>query len=1195
MTDFVHLHLHTEYSLLDGAVKVDDLVRHCKENNIDTVAVTDHGNMYASLKFSEKCKKNKIKAIVGCEFYVVDDYREHIDQRADHLILLAKNKAGYVNLVQLDSLAFVDGYYYRPRIDYTVLKEHTNGVICLSACLAGRIPRLLLAGEYEKAKAFALDMKAAFGEDFYIEIQDHGIPEQKQILPLLVRLARETDIGLVATNDVHYLHKEDWEMQDVLMCIQTKRTLDDPSRMKMQTHEFYMKSGDEMAALFPNLPEAISNTRVIANKVSDIDTPFNLKDDGSPIYDKTLIPLYTADDGTPSPEFLRRLTMEGLPKRYDPLTEEIKQRAEYELGIIIKMGFADYFLIVWDYINWSRLHGIPVGPGRGSGVGSIVAYSIGITNVDPLRYDLLFERFLNPDRVSMPDFDVDFCTERRVETIEYVRSRYHPENVAQIVTFGTLASRAVIKDVGRVMSVPYSDTDRVTKLMDGKSTIRELLGLNIENCRKKVADTENDPDKHDEALKKLADQEGKRNPEFIEIYESDDQLKRVIDMGLKLEGMPRNTSMHAAGVVICRKKIADNVPLSRNGEDITTQFDMKEVESIGMLKMDFLALTTLTDIKKTLDYIKEDTGREITFGQECNDQGAYQLISEADTDAVFQLEQGGMKRFMKQLQPNCLEDLIAGISLYRPGPMDFIPTYLKNRAEPDKICYLTPLLKPILEKTYGVIIYQEQVMQIFQNLAGYSLGQADLVRRAMAKKHRSELMAQKDKFIYGDIDKGGNIAGCASRGIPPEVSAELFAQMESFASYAFNKSHAAAYAVVTYQTAYLKNYYPKEFLAGVLNNRIAKIDEISKYVVYMKEKNIAVYPPDVNRSRAYFSVQGDGIRFGLCALRGVGIGAMEKVIEEREAHGQFKDFSDFILRCVRFVNKKMVESLIFGGAFDSMGKHRAQYHSVYEELMRRLATIDKQKTSAQMSLFGDIIEEKAPEVKYPDIPEWSTAELLSKEKSVLGVYVSGHPFGAYSAYFTDCSFHTGMLSDFEEDEETGDRTYQQFKAGDAVTMGGIIAAVRKINTKGGTIMAFVTVEDLYGSIECVAFPRVYEKIKPYLRHDGVVRLSGKIDTPAEKLPCIILDTLTEFVPPEKEESTETAQQQPVHEQVLWLDARQLPEEDFSELLETIKAYEGDVRTKILHGGKRYEFSVHLSRALEAELRSFLPAACVKLV
>ena len=1195
MTDFVHLHLHTEYSLLDGAVKVDDLVRHCKENNINAVAVTDHGNMYASLKFAEKCKKNKIKAIVGCEFYVVDDYREHIDQKADHLILLAKNKAGYVNLVQLDSLAFVDGYYYRPRIDYTVLKEHTEGVICLSACLAGRIPRLLMAGEYEKAKAFALEMKGAFGEDFYIEIQDHGIPEQKQILPLLVRLARETDIGLVATNDVHYLHKEDWEMQDVLMCIQTKRTLDDPSRMKMQTHEFYMKSGDEMAALFPNLPEAISNTRVIADKVSDTDTPFNLKEDGSPIYDKSLIPLYTADDGTPSPEFLRRLTMEGLPKRYDPVTDEIMQRAEYELGIIIKMGFADYFLIVWDYINWSRLHGIPVGPGRGSGVGSIVAYAIGITNVDPLRYDLLFERFLNPDRVSMPDFDVDFCTERRVETIEYVRRRYHPENVAQIVTFGTLASRAVIKDVGRVMSVPYSDTDRVTKLMDGKSTIRELLGLNIESCRKKVAETESDPDKHDEAVKKLADQESKRNPEFIDIYESDETLKRVIDMGLKLEGMPRNTSMHAAGVVICRKKIADNVPLSRNGEDITTQFDMKEVESIGMLKMDFLALTTLTDIKKTLDYIKEDTGKDITFGQECNDAGAYQLISEGDTDAVFQLEQGGMKRFMKQLQPNCLEDLIAGISLYRPGPMDFIPDYLKNRAAPEKITYLTPLLKPILEKTYGVIIYQEQVMQIFQNLAGYSLGQADLVRRAMAKKHRSELMAQKDKFIYGDLDKGGNIAGCASRGIPPEVSAELFAQMESFASYAFNKSHAAAYAVVTYQTAFLKKYYPKEFLAGVLNNRIDKIDEIAKYVVYMKEKNIAVYPPDVNKSRAYFSVQGDGLRFGLCALRGVGVAAMEKVIEEREAHGAFKDFPDFIMRCVGFVNKKMVESLIYGGAFDSMGQKRAQYHAVYEELMRRLAAIDKQKSSAQMSLFGDIIEEKPPEVKYPDIPEWNTSELLSNEKSVLGVYVSGHPFGAYSAYFTDCNFNTGMLADFEEDEETGDRTYQQFKTGDAVTMGGIVSAVRKINTRGGTIMAFVTVEDLFGSIECVAFPRVYEKIKPYLRHDGVVRLSGKIDTPAEKLPCIILDKLTEFVPPEEGAAAVQEEEKPAQDRVLWLDARALSEEDFAELLDTVSSYEGDVRTKILHGGKRYEFAVHLSRAFEAEVRSFLPAACVKLV
>ena len=1195
MTDFVHLHLHTEYSLLDGAVKVDELIKHCKKNNIDAVAVTDHGNMYTSLRFAEKCKKNKIKAIVGCEFYVVDDYRVKNEQKADHLILLAKNKAGYINLVQLDSLAFVDGFYYRPRIDYKVLKEHCEGVICLSACLAGRIPRLLLAGEYEKAKTFALDMKATFGEDFYLEIQDHGIPEQKQIIPLLIKLSRETGIELVATNDVHYLKKEDWEMQDVLMCIATKRTLDDPDRMKMQTHEFYMKSGDEMAEIFPNLPQAISNTRVIANKISDTDTPFNLKDDGSPVYDKSLIPLYTADDGTPSPEFLRRLTEEGLPKRYETVTEEIKARAEYELGIIIKMGFADYFLIVWDYINWSRLNDIPVGPGRGSGVGSIVAYAIGITNVDPLRYDLLFERFLNPDRVSMPDFDVDFCTERRVETIEYVRRRYHPENVAQIVTFGTLASRAVIKDVGRVMRIPYSETDRVTKLMDGKSTIRELLGLNIPDCQQAVESLKGNPEKADdyeEAQKKLAGQIAKRNTEFIEIYNTDDELKRVIDVGLRLEGMPRQTGMHAAGVVICRKKIADNVPLSRNGEDITTQFDMKEVESIGMLKMDFLALTTLTDIKKTLDYIYEDTGRKIEFGQECDDEGAYQLICDGDTDAVFQLEQGGMKRFMKQLQPSRLEDLIAGISLYRPGPMDFIPDYLKNKNDPDHIEYLTPLLKPILENSYGVIIYQEQVMQIFQNLAGYSLGQADLVRRAMAKKHRNELMAQKDKFIYGDIDKGGNITGCKAHGIAPEIAEKLFGQMESFASYAFNKSHAAAYAVVTYQTAYLKRYYPKEFLAGVLNNRIDKIEEIAKYVAYMKEKNIAVYPPDVNASKAYFSVQNGGVRFGLCALRGVGKSAMESVIEERESKGPFKDFTDFLMRCTKFVNKRMVESLILGGAFDGFGKYRSQYYAVYEDLMRRISGIDKQRDGAQMSLFGDIIEEKPPEADYPDIPEWDTSERLSREKSVIGVYVSGHPFEQYAHHFSDCNFNTGMTLDFEEDEETGDRVYNSVHDNDPVSMGGIISAVRKLNTKSGTTMAFVTVEDLYGSIDCVAFPRVYEKIKAALRPDTVVSVSGKLDLQPDKLPAIRLETLKEFVPPTQNKTSDAAVGQ---EKVLWLDARLLSEDDFNELVEMMEGYGGTMKTKILYGGKRYEYAVNFSKAFFAELRTFLSEAQIKLV
>lgn len=688
-------------------------------------------------------RQKGIKYIIGCELYATDDY---LDKRpgtkTEHIIVLAKNKTGYKNIVKLDSLSYIDGFYGKPRIDYKLLKQYHEGVICLSACLAGRMPQLLMHGDYDGAKEWAREMKEVFGEDFYIEIQDHDIPEEKQVIPQLIQIARELDIQLVATNDVHYIYKQDWEAQDILLCIQTKKTLADPKRMKFETHEFYMKTGDEMAQLFDYVPEAISNTRVIADKIEE--PVFDLKPNGTPIRDTSLIPLYTPDDGSTSPDYLTRLTWEGLPKRYKDITDTIKQRVEYELGIIIKMGFADYFLIVWDYINWSRLHGIPVGPGRGSGVGSIVAYSIGITDVDPLRYELIFERFLNPDRVSMPDFDVDFCTKRRYETIEYVREKYHPENVAQIVTFGTLASRAVIKDVGRVMGVPYSETDKVAKLMDGKSTIRELLGLNIPVMEKKLQDPALPEDKRIEKEKDLAEQKKKKNPEFIDVYENNEELHRVIDMGLKLEGMPKNTSEHAAGVVICRKVLSDNVPLARNGEDIVTQFDMKEVEAVGMLKMDFLALTTLTDIQNTLNYIKEGLGIDVDFNEIGYDvPEAYQLISSGDTDAVFQLEQGGMKKFMKDLQPSCLEDLIAGISLYRPGPMDFIPTYIRNKNNPDKIVYDTPLLEPILKNSYGVIIYQEQVMQIFQKLAGYSLGQADLVRRAMAKKHKDELWQRK--------------------------------------------------------------------------------------------------------------------------------------------------------------------------------------------------------------------------------------------------------------------------------------------------------------------------------------------------------------------------------------------------------------------------------------------------------------------
>lgn len=1203
MTDFVHLHLHTEYSLLDGAAKVDDLVDYLSKNNINACAITDHGNMYASLYFAEECVKKGIKYIIGCELYATDD---HFDKRpgtkTEHIVLLAKNKVGYRNIVKLDSLSYIDGFYGKPRISYDYIKQHSEGVICLSACLAGRLPQLLLQGDYDGAKKWASEMKETFGDDFYIELQDHGIAEEKQVIPDLIKLARELNIGLVATNDVHYIEKEDWEAHDVLLCIQTKKTLADPKRMKFDTHEFYMKSGDEMAELFHYVPEAISNTRVIADKIEE--PAFDLTPKGDPIRDTSLIPLYKPDDGSTSPDYLTRLTWEGLAGRYENITQEIKDRVNYELGIIIKMGFADYFLIVWDYINWSRLNGIPVGPGRGSGVGSIVAYSIGITDVDPLRYDLIFERFLNPDRVSMPDFDVDFCTKRRHETIEYVRKKYHPENVAQIVTFGTLASRAVIKDVGRVMGVPYSETDKVAKLMDGKSTIGELLGLKIPKLEKQIAAEENE-EKRLELQKKLAEQKQKKNSEFIEVYETNSELHRVIDMGLKLEGMPKNTSEHAAGVVICNKVLSDNVPLARNGEDIVTQFDMKEVEAVGMLKMDFLALTTLTDIQNTLEYIKEGQGIDIDFNKIGVDvPEAYQLISSGDTDAVFQLEQGGMKKFMRDLQPNCLEDLIAGISLYRPGPMDFIPKYIENKHHPEKIVYDTPYLEPILKNSYGVIIYQEQVMQIFQQLAGYSLGQADLVRRAMAKKKKKELMEQKDKFIYGAPEDG--ITGCAALGIPAEVAGKIFADMESFASYAFNKSHAAAYAVVAYRTAYLKYFYPKEFLAGILNDRIDKIEEISKYIMYMKEKNIAVLPPDINKSKAIFWVEGNGLRIGLGALRGVGQDAIEAVIKERNENGLFKDFSDFIVRCAKYINKRIVESLIYAGAFDSFGYARSQFAAVYEEALSRVNAMDKQKAGAQLSLFGSILEEQALDIRYPDVPEYESMEKLSKEKSVLGVYVSGHPFERFLPYFKDKTFNCSMLNNYTEDEEDGRKTYADVSDGMPVSMGGMISAFKKLKTRSGAFMAFVTVEDLYGSIECVCFPKVYEKMRSFLEVDKVVTLTGKISIDEEKAPVIIAENVQEFsleaiAEKQTAANNNATKQTPIiqksdSEKKLWLNVTQLIDEDVEELMETLTFYAGETTVYFVKNGKKMLCSqkVTPNKALLSELLAFLPQECIKL-
>ncbi len=1196
MTDFIHLHLHTEYSLLDGACKIDNLIAYCKENGIDTVCITDHGNMYGTLHFAEKAAVSGLKYIIGCEFYVTKDMNDKTQNYAEHLILLAKNKEGYKNLVQMDSMAYVDGFYYKPKIDYNVLKEHSEGVICLSACLAGGIPRRLLAGDYERAKEMALYLQSVYGEDFYIEIQNHGLAEELQILPLLVKLAEEIGAEIVATNDVHYLTKADSEMQDVLLCIQTKKTLDDPKRMKFGSNEFYFKSGDEMAALFSEYPQAIANTRKIADKVTE--PAFNLDKKGYPVRDNSLIPGYDPPDGSTPEQYLRHLTDEGLSRRYATVTERERSRADYELDVICRMGYAEYYLIVWDFINWSKSQGIPVGPGRGSGVSSIVAYSIGITDVEPLQYDLLFERFLNPDRVSMPDFDIDFCTERREETIEYVRQKYHPENVCQIVTFGTMAAKNSIKDVGRVMRVPYSETDRLTKIMDGKTSIADLLGRRIEGAQRKFNE-EKDPDKKLELEGKLQELKAARNSEFCEMYENDLTLHRVIDMALQIEGMPRQTGMHAAGVVICRKKIADNVPLSRNGDDITTQFVAKEIEALGMLKMDFLALVTLTDIKKCVDYIEEDYGFKVDFNKiGYTDAGAYGLISEGDTDGVFQLEAGGMKKFMRTLKPDCLEDLIAGVSLYRPGPMKFIDSFCNRKHGAEAITYDCPQEEQILKVTYGIPVYQEQVMQIFQFLAGFSLGEADLVRRAMGKKDKKTLMAQKEKFINGGISdtNGSVIDGCLKNGISAEAAAKIFSDMEGFASYAFNKSHAAAYATLAYQTAWLKKYYCKEFICALLNNRINKIDEITKYVLYLKDLGMHVYPPDINRSKSMFSVENDGVRFGLSALRGAGQSVTDGIIGERRANGDFKDFPDFIQRCALLVNKRVVEGLILAGAFDGFGVYRSQLMQVYEELYIRASSIAKQKNSAQISLFGDIIEEEALTVTYPSTQEYEINEKLAKEKEVLGVYVSGHPFEKYMHLIDECSFNCSLLEDRTEDED-GNCTYNVISDGMRITMAGIITGNKRTTTKRtGAPMAILTVEDVYGSIECLAFPSVYERIKANLGNDKIVKLRGKLSIDEDV--SIILEDLQEVVVQTgNTDNNVSSASGSARQPVLWLNASALADGDFEELLSMLSNYPGTTTCAIVRNGKKYrtDGGVNYCRGLIAELYAFFDDAQVRYV
>ncbi|MBD5086774.1 MAG: DNA polymerase III subunit alpha [Clostridiales bacterium] len=1101
---FVHLHVHSEYSLLDGLARItkgkkSPLLDACKELGMPGCALTDHGNMFGAYTFYKAANNRNLKPIIGCEFYTCEDMRKTESAERNHLVLLAKNDIGYRNLVKMDSLAYIDGYYYKPRIDLELLQQYSEGVICLSACLSGKIPRLLSIGDYEGAKAYAKRLKDMFAEgDFYIELQDHGLAEQRAIRDDLVRLSKELGVKLVATNDVHYVNREDNVAQDILIRINTGKTINDATGMEMGNDQFYLKSYEEMMEIFSWCPEAVTNTIEVMEKC-------NIK-----IEKEDLYPPYTPDDGSTPEQFLRKLAYKGLEEKYVTITDEIRERAEYELDIIIRTGFAEYYLIVWDFINYARSQQIPVGPGRGSGVGSIIAYAVGITNLDPLKYKLFFERFLNPERVSAPDFDIDFCMDRRGEVIEYVIRKYGKEKVCQILALGTLKAKGAIKDVARVYNVPLDIVNSTTKLIPNapKVTLDKVLGR--------------DPSTKEDDLKL-------RNPEVIEIYENNAEMRKVIDMALKIEGLPRNCSKHAAGVVICKEVISDHVPLQRNGPDITTQFQKEEVEELGMLKMDFLGLTTLTDIDKALKYVKQNHGVDIDFDKlGYDDPEVYKLIGTGETEAVFQLESAGMKGFLKGYQPRNLEEVIAGISLYRPGPMSYIPEYLRSRANPASIVYDAPQLEKILDVTFGVFVYQEQVMQAVQACAGYTLGRADNLRRAMGKKKEDVMKAEKAVFVNGCeaveekrndagvvIKKGAPaVEGAVKRGIPQDKAEKIFDKMADFAKYAFNKSHAAAYATLTYQTAYLKRYYMLELFAAVINNRITKSDEIAKYLAYVKNYDKKIYPPDINKSDVIFTVENnDGLRFGLGGIKNVGEAAMQALVEERRANGEYKSIGDILRRLpAGTVNKKMLESLIKAGAFDCFGHTRAALIASYESIVLLSVHDKKMQANGQMSLFG-LLEEDVDDANddVPYLKEFPDKQFLALEKEVLNVYVTGHPLDEYREEFKQFDFNTSRLSDLaaknldeDELEESDLQLIAQYENKEVV-FGCMLSKIEKKTTKNGGIMAYTTLEDLYGEMEGVLFPKTYERNRNLLINDNIVTVRGTIKRNNGKLNLNVFD------------------------------------------------------------------------------------------
>ncbi len=1116
MEEFVHLHNHTEFSLLDGAAKITELVKETKNRGYKAVAITDHGNMYGALQFYTACLGAGIKPIIGCEFYMCEDMNlKQGKQDIGHLILIAKNNDGYKNLLKLNSVAFIDGYYYKPRIDYKMLSQHSKGLICLSGCLAGHLPKLILSHRMEDAKEFALKLKSMFDDgDFYLEIQNHGILEEKEVLLGLDKISKETGIKLVATNDCHYIKKEDAEIQDVLMCVQMGKTLDDPDRLKFSTEEFYYKTYEEMQEAFVGYEDALKTTLEIADKCDvvirrKVHGEMGLEEKYVLPATENFIPKYEPPDGLSAYEFMRKLTYGSLDEKYPNASKEVLDRIEYELSVIKDQGFVEYFLVVWDYINWAKNNSIPVGPGRGSGAGSIVAYLMGITKVDPLKYALFFERFINKERVSMPDFDIDFDFDRRTEVIEYAKRKYHPENVSYIVTFGKMQAKNAIKDVGRVLRIPYAETDKITKLIPSRLPEGIKKPPVLAYYFGKTGKQEND--------KYIV-------PELKEIYDQDADLKRVIDIAIKLEGFPRNTSMHACGVLIAPEPVEEFVPQSRNGEEITTQYDMVELESLGLLKMDFLGLKTLTDINKAIKYVKEDYNVNIDFDKiGYDDKNVYDLIGTGNTEAIFQLESGGFKKFMKELKPSGLEDIIAGVSLYRPGPMDSIPTYVRNKFNPDKVEYPHECIKDILKVTYGCIVYQEQVMQVFQIMGGYNLGQADNVRRIMGKKKVDKMAYEKEKFINGWKDpKGKNsIPGAVKLGVPKEVAERVFADMESFASYAFNKSHATAYAMLTYQTAYLKCYYEVEFLTAIINNRITNADEIKKYVAYARQENIEVLPPSINKSKTYFSVENGKIRYGLSGLKGVGVGAIDTMIKEREKNGEYKDIFDFISRLYNtgVVNKKSLESLILSGAFDCFNVYRSQLMAVYEQAIEKVSRDLKNKESGQFSLFDNFKSEveDIDKIDYPKIKEYNKQTKLKFEKDITGVYMSGHPLQNFANMWNDFNFRADMIVKNDEDgigedgdeEAVEDVVYEGLTDGMRVTCGGIITNFKRIISKASNkSMAIIDVEDLYGTFSCMITPNVYDKYKSILEEDNIVMINGKFSYRVGREPIIMVERIS---------------------------------------------------------------------------------------